>query len=256
MFLAWVIMTRLRILSSDDFDKLYKIPIFLAEERKNVFILDTNDYNHLNKLSSIEAKINLILQLGYFRISQYFFTFTFCTVQEDIEFILSTYFPKYTIKSKLPKCSNRQHYLNRTFILEKFQIKSYSTQFENELSKYLKSLVKQSAVPKYLFDSIINYCYQKKVVRPSYTKIQTLISDACHNEKVRMNNKLYTLLDSKLRQSLNELLSKDHLFYQLTLIKKDQKDFSTSEIRTTVDKYKLLASIYHNSIIVLTGVVA
>ncbi len=46
-------------------------------------------------------------------------------------------------------------------------------------------------------------------------------------------------MDSLLRKSLSKLLEKDDLFYQLTLIKKDQKDFTTNEIKASVEKNKL-----------------
>ena len=239
-------MTRLRILSNDDFNKLYKIPKVLEEEYNFVFELDEYDDNYLNILNSIEAKINYILQLGYFRISQYFFTFTFLEVKEDIDFIINTYFSQH--KFLFGKVSNRTHYSNRNAILNKYTINSYSNQFENKLLKHLKTLIKQSALPKYLFDAIINYCYQHQVLRPSYPKIQNMISKICNNEKIRINNKLYTLINSQLRLSLNNLLNKDDLFYQLTFIKKDQKDFTTSEIRISVEKHKLLSAIYQSAI--------
>ena len=66
MFLEIEIMTRLRILSDDDFNKLYKLPKLLKEDRNFVFELDEYDNNYLNTLNGIEAKINYILQLGYF----------------------------------------------------------------------------------------------------------------------------------------------------------------------------------------------
>lgn len=58
-------MTRLRILSDDDFDKLYKIPKLNDEERQVVFELDAEDKNYLNTINSIPIKINYILHLGY-----------------------------------------------------------------------------------------------------------------------------------------------------------------------------------------------
>jgi TnpA family transposase len=78
-----------------------------------------------------------------------------------------------------------------------------------------------------------------------------MISKVCNAEKLRINNKLYTLIHSQLRLSLNELLNKDDLFYQLTLIKKDQKDFTTSEIRTSVEKHKLLSTIYQSAVSII-----
>ena len=56
-------MARLRILSDDDFDKLYKIPKLNNEERQFVFELDEIDKNYLNTINSIPVKINYILNL-------------------------------------------------------------------------------------------------------------------------------------------------------------------------------------------------
>lgn len=239
-------MARLRILSDDDFEKLYKIPKLNDEERQVVFELDEEDKNYLNTINSIPVKINYILHLGYFRISQYFFSCTFHGVKEDVRFIIKTYFPGTTFPMK--QISNRQYYSNRQVILNKHAMTLYAKSFESNLSDYLKSLVKQHSVPKYLFDSLLDYCHQHKIIRPAYSILQDLVSKAWNNEKLRINNKLYTIMDYSLRTSLGQLLKKDDLFYQITLIKKDQKDFTTNEIKASVEKNKLLAKIYHSSI--------
>lgn len=96
-------MTRLRILSDDDYDKLYKIPKLTDEERQFIFELDEIDKNYLNTINNTSVKINYILHLGYFRISQYFFSFTFQSVKEDVKFIIKTYFPGYTISNEANK---------------------------------------------------------------------------------------------------------------------------------------------------------
>lgn len=239
-------MARLKILSDDDFNKLYKIPKLNNEDRQFIFVLDEIDKNYLNTINSIPIKINYILHLGYFRTSQYFFSFTFQGVKEDVRFIIKTYFPGTTFPMK--QISNRQYYSNRQAILNKHGMYLYTKSFQSDLSNYLKSLVKQHSVPKYLFDSLLDYCHQHKIIRPSYSILQDLVSRSCNNEKLRISNKLYTIMDSLLRKSLSKLLEKDDLFYQLTLIKKDQKDFTTNEIKASVEKNKLLLEIYHKSI--------
>jgi TnpA family transposase len=239
-------MTRLHILSNDDFDRLYKIPQLTNEERQLIFELDENDKSYLNQINTIPAKINYILHLGYFRISQYFFSFNFQDVKEDVKFILKTYFPENKFPDK--QIGSRKYYENRKAILSKYEMILYSKQYEKQLSDYLKFLVIQHAVPKYLFDSLLDYCHRHKIIRPSYSVLQGLVSTALQKERSRLNNKLYTLMDNHLRKSLDELLEKNDLFYQLTSIKKEQKDFSTHEIRETVEKNKLINSIYYASI--------
>lgn len=164
-------MTRLRILSEEEIDKFYKIPKLSDTDRNDVFKLDECDNNYLATLSSMETRINYILQLGYFRVSQYFFTFKFYEVYEDVRFIMDTYLPNDTLSVKKKKMSNRQYYANRQFILQKYKMNLYSQTVEDRLYMYLKSLVKQCSVPKYLFDSIVSYCYQRQIIRPSYSGI-------------------------------------------------------------------------------------
>ncbi len=218
-------MTRLNILSNDDFDKLYKIPQFNDEERQLIFELDEVDQIYLNSINNISVKINYILHLGYFRISQYFFSFTFQQAKEDVKFILKTYFQGNSFPIK--QISNRQFYKNRQTIIDKYELSLYSKSFKHKLSNQLKFLVRKHSIPKYLFDSLLAYCHKHKIIRPSYSVLQDLISSSLHNEKLRLNNKMYKLIDGNLRQSLDQLLEKDDLFYQFTFVKKDQKDFTT-----------------------------
>ena len=102
-------------------------------------------------------------------------------------------------------------------------------------------------VPKYIFDSLLDYCHQHKIVRPAYSVLQDITSGTLDEERTRLSNKLYTLVDKSFREKLSNLLQKDDDFYPLTIVKKAQKDFATSEIRTTLKKHQLLFEIYKQS---------
>ena len=67
-------MPRLRILDHDEINALYKIPKFDHEAQVMFFTLIDEDVSYFKKLDyNIPAKIDYILQLGYFRAAQYFF---------------------------------------------------------------------------------------------------------------------------------------------------------------------------------------
>lgn len=244
-------MPRLKILSNDDYDKLYKIPSLTANERQFVFELDEQDKIYLKTLKNTPAKINYILNLGYFRISQYFFSFTFQKTREDVLYILNTYFPNHKFPTK--NISQHQYYANRKAILELYNMETYSKPIDKKVRTHLSKIIKQHAAPKYLFDSVLDYCSKNKTVRPSYSTLQKLIADVCSNERTRICNKLYQLMNNSTRDQLNELLKKNDLFYNFTLIKKDQKDFSTSEIKLSIEKTELLKPIYKSSQDIIKG---
>ncbi len=239
-------MARLNILSNDEFDRLYKIPKIEEDELPFIFEIEEDDKNYLDSINDISGKIHYILTLGYFRASQYLFNFTFQSVKRDARYVLETYFPDSNFPQK--QISKHRNYSNKQAILKKYGMSSYNSGFESCLRRYLDSLVRQHIVPKYLLDSLLDYCCKHKIIRPSYTTLQNLISNACNGEKKRLSNKLYTLIDKPLRISLAKLLEKDDLFFQLTSIKKDQKNFSTNEIRSTIKKQQSLSDIYKASV--------
>ena len=140
-------MSRINILLKDQYDNLYTIPQISSNDKMAAFELDHEDQIILNQINTISAKINFILQLAYFRISQYFFVFTFHKVIDDTKFVLATYFPD----SKFPKNINSKvHYTNRSKILQKYKMKICDNAFEQKIAVYAKMLVKEYAVPKYM----------------------------------------------------------------------------------------------------------
>ena len=76
-------VARLKTLSSDDFNKLFKLPNLEDKDRPFIFELDEEDKEYLNSFEDVPKKINYILQVGFFRISQYFYNFTFQSIRED-----------------------------------------------------------------------------------------------------------------------------------------------------------------------------
>jgi hypothetical protein len=75
-----------------------------------------------------------------------------------------------------------------------------------------------------------------------------MVSSALIEERNRLAITFYMETDKDLRAQLDKLLEKDNLFYNLTLVKKDQKNFSVTEIKTSVAKQQLIVGIYRKSL--------
>ena len=86
---------RLIILSRDEIEALYGRPCFTQEERGEYFSLTPAEKGALEQLRFINAKIYFILQLGYFKARNMFFTFNLQEVRDDIQFIRNRYFPDF-----------------------------------------------------------------------------------------------------------------------------------------------------------------
>jgi len=77
--------------------------------------------------------------------------------------------------------------------------------------------------------------------------MQSIISGALQHERDRVVRKVESHLDRSVKSELDELLKSGDNFYQITLLKKDPKDFSTREMRTEVAKQQRLFRIYKST---------
>jgi TnpA family transposase len=228
---------RLSILTEEEIQSLYAIPKLDDEERSFIFELDEDDKIYLDSLKhNVPVKINYVLQL----------LFSFQKQKTDVKWILKQYFPDSVLPSK--GVSKNHHYANRTRVMKKYGFADLDSAFSALLLKTAKSLARRHILPKFILQEVLDYCQQKKVVRPAYSTLQDMVSTALKYEQNRLTKQLYTATDKKLREQLDRLLDNEDLFYNLTLMKKDQKAFSTTEIKNSVAKQQLLIGIYEQSL--------
>jgi Tn3 transposase DDE domain/Domain of unknown function (DUF4158) len=216
------------------------------EERSFLFSLDEVDRAILDSLENDTArKVDYILQLGFYRAIGTFFLFSFQKVKADVEFILQLYFPGEPFPKK--QVSKNHHYQNRCAVMNQFGLRDADAGFQSQLLKEAKALAKRPVLSRFVWEELLSYCQLQNVLRPAYSSLQNIVSIALREERKRLVTKLYTDTDKGLRGQLDRLLANDELFYNLTLLKKDQKDFSTTEIKKSVAKQQLVIGIYRES---------
>jgi hypothetical protein len=243
-------MARLTILTPQEIDTLYAIPSLDDEERSFLFSLDEVDRAIVDGLENDTArKVDYILQLGFYRAIGNFFLFSFQKVKADVEFIMQLYFPGEPFPKK--QVSKNHHYQNRCAVMNQFGLRDADAGFQSQLLKEAKALAKRHVLPRFVMEELLSYCQLQNVLRPAYSSLQDIVSIALREERKRLVNKLYTDADKGLRGQLDKLLDNDELFYNLTLLKKDQKDFSTTEIKKSVAKQQLVIEIYRESQILM-----
>ena len=232
---------RLTILTSEEITHLYGIPSFNDNERADFFYLESVERKIVDELASAAVRINFILQLGYFKARGYFFDFTFLEVRHDAWYIINRYFPE----TKFPKkqLSNYQHYTNKKRILALYNYAQAKSKDHLQLYDHAISLTKLHVSPLFIFEGLLKFCHEKRLVKPGYTTIQTLISKALQEEQQKLVNKISELLDKETQTFLDRLLEEDDTFYRLTLLKKDPKNFSTTEMRKELSKQQDLIDI-------------
>ncbi|MCD4831742.1 MAG: DUF4158 domain-containing protein [Anaerohalosphaeraceae bacterium] len=85
---------RLSILPKDEIEKLFGLPKFTHEDRLIYFSLNQAEKEVAYSHRSLRARVNFVLQLGYFKAKNMFFVFDFHMVKEDAQHILIQHFPE------------------------------------------------------------------------------------------------------------------------------------------------------------------
>jgi hypothetical protein len=82
---------RLQALSPEEYELLWGHPAFSDSDRELFFQLNSREREYFEQLRVPRTKANFILQLGYFRARQRFFTLTPTLIADDLDFIRKKY---------------------------------------------------------------------------------------------------------------------------------------------------------------------
>jgi hypothetical protein len=153
----------LTILSDEGISELYNIPKIDQNDRVHFFQIEPEDIPYLDEQTDVYNKINYILQVGYFRASRNFYSFSFKDVREDVWFIINTHYPE----AKFPKkdTARNRHYQSQRCILDIHSYKRYDASSAIIFDQQVKKLSKRDLNPKFIFDELLGFCEQHKIVR-------------------------------------------------------------------------------------------
>lgn len=84
-------MKRINLLSEAEIKDLYSRPEFNSDEQKLYFTLDKSESKLIERYTNHRTWIYFVLQLGYFKAKQQFFSFKFKDVVDDVKYIIKTF---------------------------------------------------------------------------------------------------------------------------------------------------------------------
>jgi hypothetical protein len=191
---------RLRILGDDEITDLYARPHFTPEERVHFFALSQPETELLQELRSVHSQAYFILQLGYFKAKQLFFTFTPAEVQADLAYILERYFPQAPLES--PSGVNKRTNLRQ----------------RQHLAVKARQAARVSSKPIYVLRALLQYLAEHRIVAPGYSFLQDTVGQALTYEQDRLVAVVGTYLPDAEREALHHLLDDAQGLYQITLL--------------------------------------
>src|SRR5713226_2042410 len=235
---------RLHILDNEEIEALYGRPCFTGDDRIHVFTLTQPEKDLLASFTQIPIQLYFLLQLGYFKSKQMFFTFTFDDVVEDVTYLLERYFPD-TPLPELRMLNKRTILRQRQHILELFGYRLCTPTDRHDLFLRAQQAARISSKPIYVLRELLHYLTEHRLVKPGYTLLQEeFVGKALTAEVKRLATMLHTLLSSEECVALDSLLTETDELYTITLLKRQPKDFSLGEMRREMTRGEHLVQLY------------
>ncbi|NTU82120.1 MAG: DUF4158 domain-containing protein [Chloroflexales bacterium] len=235
---------RLNILDDHEIDDLYGLPRFTTDERQLYFTLTAAEQVVCRRLRSLPSQVSFILQLGYFKARQQFFSFTFAQVADDVAAVLARHFPADSPVSSVaptpPTLANQ-----RDIILELFGYRMCRAAERQQLFERAQQLARLSTKPLYLFRELLHSLAHHRIVAPAYTVMQDLIGKALSGEQQRVSDILHAQLSPADTAALDQLIAETDGLYLVTHLKHEPSDFGLKVMRTEVRRGDTLGPLYH-----------
>lgn len=223
---------RLKILSPDEINAYFGQPQFNEKERLHYFSLSHTQYQLMESFSAT-TQWYFILQLGYFKAKKCFFSIDLTQVSDDLHFITL----HYSIKYPKSNVSEDTHLKIRSVILQHFNYQDDTKSLKRVLMQKAIELISCTNKPRVIFDTLYDFLVKSQFILLQYSTMQDLIGQALKHEKSRMEKVIERSIPKYARKALDKLLSTEKNYYEITLIKKDQKNFKYAEV-TKIIQFK------------------
>nr|WP_258086873.1 Tn3 family transposase [Xenorhabdus bovienii] len=233
---------RLSVLTDAEQEALYSLPDFNDAQRLQFLALTELELALANNRPSLHDQLYCILQMGYFKAKQAFFRFDWHEVSDDCAFVISHYFHDESFGSEL--ITKHERYTQREQITQLFSYQSWSGEFRPQLTQQAAHIVRRDAAPGFVAAELVIWLNQNKIVRPGYTTLQDLVSQALSVERQRLGNILADVLDETATALLDKLLVRDDTLSQLAVLRQDAKDFGWRQMAREREKRATLKPLY------------
>jgi TnpA family transposase len=236
---------RLKILGADEIEAIYGRPRFTPEERIEYFSLAPTEKAAMEQMHSIKSRLYYLLQLGYFKARQRFFPINLHEVEEDAKYLQERYFPNFRLTdfdlTKVTRLKQRQS------ILDLCQYRVCDAEERTKLEVKARAVARVCSKPIYIFRELMAMLTEQRIMAPSYSSMQDLVGNALMAEQNRLIAIVGDQLANTERTALQTLLDDSPGLYEITLLKREPKDFSLGEIRREIDRGDRLRPFYQRA---------
>ena len=234
---------RIQLLSSTEVEELYARPEFNTYEQNLYFSLSPAERTALEQFRNTQTRVHFILQLGYFKAKQQFFSFALNEVSNDVQHIVATYYGDADAAFFKGALSRKYARNQRQAILSLFDYRSWSPHYTAEIESHIAHLLRYYPKGHSAFRQLLAYFDHQKLIIPSYRTLQDMFSSAFTTEENRLDVAISSL-PAAMSEQLGALVQRDDGITALNIIRADQKDFQYTAVKAEVDKALRIQDLY------------
>ncbi|HEV8052105.1 MAG TPA: DUF4158 domain-containing protein, partial [Parachlamydiaceae bacterium] len=240
---------RLTILGEAEQAAFYQSPDFDDQQRLEYLNLTADEEKLMRGRPHLTAQIHCVLQLGYFKAKHLFFRIDWQEAEEDIAFILEQYFPNQVFH--LETITKHQYYAQCQIIAKHFNYKLWSNEFEPLLLRQSMELLRKDISPQFIALELLAFLREKKIMRPGYSKLQDIVSQALNTERNRLSILINEALNESDKLLLKGLLQEEETLSELADLKLDAKDFKARMMDAEREKFIKIKPLYQKAKLIL-----
>jgi len=198
-------MTKLTILTPKERIAFDKPPKFHKIDRPRYFSVSPEIRQlGFNKLRTDINRVGFILQLGYFRASGKFFIAEDFH-KRDIQYVCKMLEINKKIDISLYSQTSRKNHRDTILSLSGWKLPNET--YDKKLISQAQWFIEQQLSPRKVFKALVEYCWNNKLIIPSYTKLSAYITDHFNEYEERLLQILKRDLNTEQNKSLQALFN-------------------------------------------------
>jgi Domain of unknown function (DUF4158) len=166
-------------------------------------------------------------------------------VKEDAAYVRDKYFP--ALEDAGPNITEATRLKQQRLILDLCQYRNADTLIREQLEARARQTAAVCGKPLYVFRELMRYLMAERIVAPRYSTMQDMVGRALAQEQRRLASIVDDHIDPVAQFALNRLLEDAQGLHEITLLKRDPRDFSNHEIRREVQRGQQMRELYELS---------
>jgi TnpA family transposase len=138
----------------------------------------------------------------------------------------------------------REYYAQRKEIAALFGYRLWSGEDLPTLLDKATMLARMDVTPAFLLAELMAFLIGRRIVRPGYSTLQTMIGDALSAERQRLEQRVEETLDDAGRAAMEKLLVRENALSELAAIKQDARNFRYKMMVAERQKRTTLTPLY------------